>query len=120
MNSERDIERHLEREPGLEQARRASVMAHSVVIKLKEMGLPEELDPELSRVCTDLGDLWSAQASLARQLEALLKGEDDWESVGDGLVDIASTIEHIAWHMQGIREPMNKITEYAYRQGEDE
>ena len=114
------MERHLEREPDLEQARRASVMAHSVVIKLKEMGLPEELDPELSRLCTDLGDLWSAQASLARQLEGLLKGDDDWEAVGDGLVDIGSTIEHIAWHMQGIREPMTKITEYAYQRGEDE
>lgn len=113
-----DIERHLEREPGLEQARRASVMAHSVVIKLKEMGLPEELDGELSQFCTDLGDLWSAQASLARQVEGLLKGADDWEVVGDGLVDIGSTIEHIAWHMQGVREPMAKIAEYAYERGD--
>ena len=119
MNSEQDLERHLEREPGLEQARRASVMAHTVVIKLKEMGLPDELDGELSRLCTDLGDLWSAQASLARQVEGLLKGADDWEVVGDGLVDIGSTIEHMAWHMRGIREPMTKITEYAYGKGED-
>ena len=120
MNSAQDIERHLEREPALDQARRASVMAHSVVIKLKEMGLPEELDGELSQLCTDLGDLWSAQSSLARQLEGLLKGADDWEVVGDGLVDINSTIEHMAWHMKGIAEPMAKIAEYAYERGNGE
>ena len=119
MASEQNLDRHLERDPGLEQARRASVMAHSVVIKLKEMGLPDELDEQLSQMCTDLGDLWSAQSSLVKQVEAFLKAEDNWDAVGDTLVDLSSTIDHISWHMKGIREPLVQITEYAYEQSQD-
>ena len=118
MDSELNIDRHLERDPGLEQARRASVMAHSVVIKLKEMGLPDELDEQLSQVCTDLGDLWSAQNALADQFREFLKADDDWEAIGDTLVDLSSTIDHIAWHMKGIRKPLGELTEYAYEQAE--
>lgn len=94
-------------------------MAHSVVIKLKEMGLPDDLDEQLSQLCTDLGDLWSAQNLLAGQVEEFLKSPDDWADVGDRLVDIRSTIDHMAWHMKGIRRPMRKITTYAYGQSED-
>lgn len=118
MDSELNLEKHLERDPGLDQARRASVMAHSVVIKLKEMGLPDELDEQLSQMCTDLGDLWSAQNSLVDQFRAFLKADDDWDAVGDTLVDLSSTIDHIAWHMKGIREPLDEITRYAYEQAE--
>ena len=118
MDSEQNLERHLDRDPGLDQARRASVMAHSVVIKLKEMGLPDELDEQLSQVCTDLGDLWSAQNSLVDQFRAFLKADDDWDAIGDSLVDLSSTIDHIAWHMKGVREPLGEITRYAYEQAE--
>ena len=118
MDSEQNLDEHLDRDPGLEQARRASVMAHSVVIKLKEMGLPDELDEHLSQMCTDLGDLWSAQNSLVKQVEAFLKADDDWDAIGDTLVDLGSTIDHIAWHMKGIREPLGEITQYAYEQSE--
>ena len=95
-------------------------MAHSIVIKLKEMGLPDELDEQLSRMCTDLGDLWSAQNSLVNQFEEFLKSDDDWDAIGDTLVDLSSTIEHIAWHMKGIRAPMGEITQYAYEQTESQ
>ena len=44
-------------EANLAQARQRSVMAHRILIKLKEMGLPENLDEELSKLCTDLGDI---------------------------------------------------------------
>ncbi len=116
MDSEQNLDHHLYRSPGLEQARRASIMAHNVVIKLKEMGLPEEMDEQLSQMCTDLGDLWSSQSSLVKQVEAFLKAEDDWDAVGDTLVDLSNTIDHIAWHMKGIREPLGQITHYAYEQ----
>ena len=118
MNNDESIDRHLDRKPELVQARRASVMAHNVVIKLKEMGLPDDLDGQLSQICTDLGDLWSAQTTLARQVEAFLDAPDDWDSVGDSLADLRSTVDHMAWHMKGVRRPMGQITEWAYSQGD--
>ena len=118
MTSEESLNRHLDRTPALEQARRASVVAHSVVIKLKEMGLPDEMDEDLSKFCTDLGDLWSAQMTLASQVESFLKPPHDSESTGDQLVDLRSTIDHIAWHLKTIGEPMDNITNWAYSQPE--
>ena len=120
MDPELNLGQHLDRDPRLEQARRTSIMAHSIVIKLKEMGLPDELDEQLSRMCTDLGDLWSAQNSLVNQFEEFLKSDDDWDAIGDTLVDLSSTIEHIAWHMKGIRAPLGEITQYAYEQTESQ
>ncbi len=94
-------------------------MAHGVVIKFKEMGLPEELDPELASLSTDLGDLWSAQHSLTAQLESFLKPppepSKDWRLVGDHLADLKSSIEHMAWHVSSIRRPLNRIATFAYR-----
>ncbi len=113
------LDRHLERSPGLDQARRASLMAHQVVIKLKEMGLPDDMDGQLSQLCTDLGDLWSAQNTLAKQVEAFLKSPDDWDAVGDSLVDLRATIDHMEWHMKGVRSPMGQITRWAYGQCEE-
>ena len=102
-------------EPDLDRARQAALLAHGVVIKFKEMGLPEELDPELASLSTDLGDLWSAQHSLTAQLESFLKQAEDWRSVGDHLADMKSSIEHMAWHVSSIRRPLNRIANFAYR-----
>ena len=102
-------------EPDLDRARQAALLAHGVVIKFKEMGLPEELDPELASLSTDLGDLWSAQHSLTAQLESFLKRAEDWRSVGDHLADMKSSIEHMAWHVSSIRRPLNRIANFAYR-----
>ena len=113
------ISAHLEREPNLEQARRASAMAHQVVIKLKEMGLPDEMDGDLSKFCTDLGDLWSAQNALAKQVESFLKSRGDWNDVGDGIADLQATVEHLAWHAEGVRAPMQNLALWAYSRGEE-
>ena len=106
-------------EPDLDRARQAALLAHGVVIKFKEMGLPEELDPELASLSTDLGDLWSAQQSLTAQLESLLKPPpelpNDWRSVGDHLADLKSSIEHMAWHVSSVRRPLNRMANFAYR-----
>ena len=40
-------------ESNLANARHTASMAHSVVIKLKEMGLPEHLDDDLGTLSTD-------------------------------------------------------------------
>ena len=102
-------------EPDMEQAREMALMAHSVVIKLKTMGLPDSLDSDLASLSTDLGDIWSAQKSLTDGLEGLLKSSHDWEAVGDHLVDIRASIDHIAWHLKSVRRPLNRITRFAYR-----
>ena len=86
--SSQSISEHLEREPDLEQARRAALMAHQAVVKLKKMGMPDEMDEPLSRFCVDLGDVWSAQTVLAKQIEAFLKSPDDWSEMGDRVADI--------------------------------
>ena len=101
--------------PDGEHARRTGMAAHSVVAKLQEMGLPDSLDGDLAALSTDLGDLWGAQKELADQLERLVRSEDDWSAVGDNLVDLRATIDHVAWHLGSVRRPMTKITRYAYR-----
>ena len=120
MNQDNGLREHLEREPRLQQAREASLMAHSVVIKLKEMGLPEHLDDELSQLCTDLGDLWSAQKTLAEQVESFIGSNGGWTGVGDQLVDLRASIDHMAWHMKNVRRPMTTITRFAYAQEQAE
>jgi hypothetical protein len=94
-------------------------MAHAVLVKLKELGLPEDLDEVLGRLCTDLGDLWNAQRTLTDQLEAFLSS-DEWNAAGDNLVDLRSSIDHMAWHVKSVRRPMAQITRYAYRMGRED
>ena len=91
-------------------------MAHGVLVRLKELGLPNDMDETLGQLCTDLGDLWSAQKTLTDQLESFL-GSDDWNSAGDNLVDLRSSLDHVAWHMKSVRRPMAQITRFAYKKG---
>ena len=109
-----------ELQPDLRHARQTAVTAHSVVIKLKEMGLPEDYDGELALLSTDLGDLWSAQRELAARLDGLVGSPDDWGALGDSLVDLRATVDHIRWHVDSIREPMTRLTEYAYDRAEQD
>ena len=102
-------------EPNTALARKTAVVAHSLVAKFQEMGLPSELEPDLAKLSTDLGDLWSAHEHLANQLECVVRSGADWDTIGDNLVDIRSTIDQIAWHINTIRRPMTKITRYAYQ-----
>ena len=103
-------------EPDLEQARRTALMAHGVTARLKEMGLPDDLDGELSTLSTALGDLWGAHKTLADRLEGFLGSAGSWESVGDFLVDLKATIDHVGWHAKSVRRSMNTIARFAYRQ----
>ena len=108
-----------EMEPDLEQARQTANLAHEVVIKLKEMGLPQTLDEELASLSTDLGDLWSAHQVLAERLKRFLETPHDWQASGECLVDLRANIDHIAWHLKSVRRPLNRIAQYAYRQALD-
>ena len=102
-------------EPELDRARNTANVAHSVVILFKEMGLPASMDADLARLCTDLGDLRSAGEALSERLETMVKDSDDWEAVGDSLVDIRSDIDHLSWHLKSVKRPLNRLTHYAYR-----
>ena len=101
--------------PQLNRARQTANVAHGVVIRFKEMGLPESLDAELASLCTDLGDLWSASEALSETLQAMVEARDGWDAVGDSLVDIRSGIDHMAWHVKSVKRPLTRITHYAYR-----
>ena len=107
-------------EPDMDHARETSLMAHSVVIKLKEMGLPAEYDEALARVSTDLGDIWGTHKALCEGLEDLLKASGSWEDVGDSLVDLRASLDHFSWHLGNVRGPLTKLTRYAYRAAQDE
>ena len=101
--------------PNLAHAREMALMAHNVVIKLKEAGLPDNLDTKLAHLSTDLGDIWGTQKLLADSLEGFLKSPRDWSTIGDHLVDIMASVDHIAWHLKSIRRPLISITQHAYR-----
>ncbi len=101
-------------EPDLAQARQTALMAHAVVIRLKEMGLPEEFDEALGTVSTDLGDIWGAQKEIATRLQYLVDNADNWESVANCLVDLRAAIDHISAHVDTAKEPIQQLAQYAY------
>ena len=84
----------------------------------KRWGLPDDYDEELALLSTDLGDLWSAQKELVDLLDGLVDSQADWGAVGDSLVDLRTTVDHIRWHVDSVREPMTRLTEYAYNRAE--
>jgi len=104
-------------EPDLALARQTAQRAHAVIVKLKEMGLPDDLDGDLASLSTDLGDLWGAQSAFESTLVDLLESAGEWEALGDALVDLRATMDHILWHVKKARAPAAKIARYAYRQG---
>ena len=114
QGTHRNVSPANEIEPDLERARRTANMAHGIVVKLQEMGLPEALYDELSSLCTDLGDLWGAEKALAERLEILVSSDGEWESVGDHLVDLRATVDHIRNHAEGVEAPIDKIARFAY------
>ena len=118
MTSEHDQSTEGAVNPNKAQARQTALMAHAVLTKFKEMGLPDEYDNELAAVCTDLGDLWGAQKVLNAQLEGLLDGPAEWADVGDALVDLRSTISHLAWHTDSVVKPIEKLSRFAYDNAE--
>lgn len=119
MTSENGDSVVTEIEADLNQARRNSLMAHSVVIMMKEMGLPQDMDEDLASVSTDLGDLWGAQQEFTDTLQTMLKADRSWDMVGDALTDLRAHIDHVAWHLQSVREPLTRIAEFAYGQDDE-
>ena len=107
-------------EAHLDRARQTANVSHGVVIRFKEMGLPEAMDGDLASLCTDLGDLWSASRSLTERLEEMLSSPAGWRSTGDSLVDIRSGIDHIDWHLKSVRRPLTRTTHYAYRRASED
>lgn len=107
-------------DPDLAHARLTAQVAHSIVIKMQEMGLPEDLYGDLSSLCTDLADLWGAEKVFAKRLETLLESENGWGSVGDHLVDLQTTIEHIRKHANGVAESIENIVRFAYEHADDQ
>ena len=105
---------HRAPEPDLAQARRNAIKAHAVVIKLKEMGLPQGLDEDLASLSTDLGDLWAANMRLTEQLDLFLSAPSDWGEIGDRMADLKAGIDHMAWHVDSIRGPLDRIAAFAY------
>ena len=104
--------------PDLPHARQTALMAHAIVIRLKEMGLPEELDDDLGTLCTDLGDIWAAHKTLSTRLDDLVESANDWESIADCLVDLRAAIDHIGTHVETAGEPIDRVARYAYEQVE--
>ena len=104
--------------PDLPHARQAALMAHAIVIRLKEMGLPEELDEDLGTLCTDLGDIWAAHKTLSARLDDLVDSAGDWEAAADCLVDLRATIDHIGTHVETAGESIDRVARYAYEQVE--
>ena len=98
----------------LAQARRNGEMAHKILTKFKEMDLPESLDDELSKLCTDLGDIWSTQLKFTELLGKLLEPKKDWNLIGDYLTDLKAHIDHMSWHAESVESPIMKIAEFAY------
>ena len=103
----------------LQQARRKSGMAHQILVKFKETGISEELDDDLAQLCTDLGDLWSAQLSFTEKLNAFLDHPNDWSKISENLADIRAEVDHIRWHSTSIESSLDTIGQYAYSQLED-
>ncbi len=96
------------------QARLNALKAHAVVVKLKEMGLPDTLDDHLARLSTDLGDLWAAGGRLSEQLDLFLAAPPDWGEVGDRMADIKASADHIAWHLDSLEDSLDRIALHAY------
>ena len=104
--------------PDLPHARQTALMAHAIVIRLKEMGLPEEFDEDLGMLSTDLGDIWAAHKSLSERLDYLVDYAGDWESAADCLVDLRAAIDHVGTHVETARDPIDRVARYAYEQAE--
>ena len=105
-------------EPNLEQARRRSGLAHRILVKLKTIGSEEQHDDELAKLCTDVADLWGAQLEFGEILNRFLEESDQWDSIGDDFVDMFSSAQHMSWHIDCIKKPLETFAEYSYSQSD--
>jgi hypothetical protein len=105
-------------EPNLEQARRNSGLAHRILVKLKTIDLEDQYDDQLAKLCTDIADLWGAQLVFGEILNRFLEESDQWDSTGDDFVDMLSNVQHMSWHIDSIKEPLQTFAEYSYSRSE--
>jgi hypothetical protein len=105
--------------PNLYQARRRSELAHRVLVKLKTLGLSDDQDDALATLCTDIGDLWSSQLVFLEILNRFLEKSDNWDSIGDDLVDMLSNVEHISWHIDSLKKPLETLAQYSYSESKN-
>jgi len=102
-------------DPNLELARERAAVAHQILIKFKEIGLSEDHDEDLARLCTDLADLWSSQNSYNQLLMEFLENETrDWKFIAEHLTDIKSHIDHISWHIRSVKDPIERMAVECY------
>ncbi|GIS65219.1 MAG: hypothetical protein CM1200mP3_14670 [Chloroflexota bacterium] len=92
---------------------------HINIDQIQRTGISEELDDDLAQLCTDLGDLWSAQLSFTEKLNAFLDHPNDWSKISENLADIRAEVDHIRWHSTSIESPLDTMGQYAYSQLED-
>ena len=111
-------EYNFELQPGLSKPRQVAELAHNILVKFKEMELPDHLDDQLAILCTDLSDFWSASKDLENKLLILLNEEHEWGSIGETLVDIRSIIDHLDRHVKSVKKPINIITNFSYSESE--
>ena len=88
-------EYNFELQPGFSKPRQVAELAHRILVKFKEMELPDDFDQQLAVLCTDLSDCWSASKDLENKLKILLNEDHGWDSIGEILVDIRSIIDHL-------------------------
>jgi len=105
-------------EPNLAQARQKSVMAHKILVKFQEMGLPNDMNGEVANLATSLGDIWDAHLGFTDSMQKLINDSENWESIADSLVDIYTHIDHAEWHISGIKDLILKVSEYSYGNSE--
>ena len=120
MSSHRDYDEQNESRAGVIRAREKASKALSVVIKFKEMGLPEDMDTELAKLSTDLADLCSESEMISSELDKLINYADDWAQISNTMVDIQARVDHLRWHLKSIRRPLIRITRYSYSVAEPE
>ena len=114
MSSHRDYDEQSDSRASVIRAREKAVKAHSVVIKFKEMGLPEEMDAELAIFSTDVADVCSESEMISSELDKLVAGSDDWTQIANTMVDIQARVDHLRWHLKSIRRPLIRMTRYSY------
>ncbi|SVD81554.1 uncharacterized protein METZ01_LOCUS434408, partial [marine metagenome] len=39
---------------------------------------------------------------------------DNWDSIGDDFADMLSNVEHISWHIDSLKKPLEILAQYSY------
>ncbi|MFL2756764.1 MAG: hypothetical protein ACJ0BE_05860 [Dehalococcoidia bacterium] len=114
--SESNDQLHIQ--PNLLQARQKSVMAHKILVKFQEMGLPIDMNDEVANLAISLGDIWNSHLALTEEMQKLIDECEDWESIANSLTDMYTHIDHVEWHINGIKDLIFKVSKYSYDNSE--